>query len=230
MPRMNHLHQPDHDLAIHISTRNTEMPDHIAAHARERLAKAHRFGILFDRVDVMLHGERNPRIAAAARRVEITGHAAGSVIRAEAAAADWLTAFDSCLDRWHERVRRTSERRAARRRGRYGHAQIVNESAASLARRDHTRGLSSADSVVSFAPDSLDVDAADVKVGPFLVREKTHAARPMTIEQAIEALEMVGHDFYAFVDSDSGMFCVVYQRKAFTYGLLRLAPADATPR
>jgi hypothetical protein len=59
-------------------------------------------------------------------------------------------------------------------------------------------------------------------VGPLIVKEKTHAAMPMTVAEAIDAMELVGHEFYAFIDSESGQFSVVYQRRAFTYGLIRL--------
>ena len=229
MSRMNHLHLPDQDLAVHISARNTEMPDYIAVHARERLSKAQRFGIVFDRVEVMLHGERNPRNAAAARRVEITGHSPGSVVRAEFAASDWLTAFDSCLDRWHERVRRTSERRASRRRGRYGHGPDVVASAQSSADELGASGLAGGPPVdrALTLGDGV-VPGLDLRVGPFAVREKTHRGLALSVEEAIDAMEMVGHDFYAFVERGSGQFCVVYQRKAFTYGLLRLDVCDTS--
>lgn len=225
MSRMNHLHLPDHDLSVQISTRNTELPGYIAEHARDRLAKAHRFGIVFDRVDVMLHGERNPRNAAAAHRVEITGHCPGTVVRAEFAAADWLTAFNSCVDRWHERVRRTSERRAARRRGRYGHGTVAE--LRGIAALEDSTALAASDARMStFGAELEQVNDepihGDHQVGHFIVREKTHHGADLTVEEAIEAMELVGHDFYAFVERVTGQFCVVYQRKAFTYGLLRI--------
>lgn len=217
MTGMNHLHAPDHGLAIHFTARHTAVPEHVVVHARERLSKAKRFGIPFSRIDVTVTAERNPRNSGASHRIEITGHSPGVVIRAESAAADWLTAFDQCLDRWHERARRHSERRAARRRGRYGHGSTdaTVESAGD--------GLSAEQEVASGA---LLVDHDDVHdrlIGALAVREKVHSAKAMTVAEAIDAMELVGHDFYAFVERDTAQFCVVYQRKAFTYGLLRLA-------
>ncbi len=219
MSRMNHLHLPDQALAVHISARHTELPDYIAEHVRDRLAKAQRFGIVFDRIEVLLHGERNPRNASSARRVEITGHSPGIVVRAEFAAADWLTAFDFCLDRWHERVRRTSERRAARRRGRYGHSVEITTATLTA---DGEGTPPTAAPVVSSVRDVVEGAGLDVRVGPFVVREKTHHGPDLSVDEAIDAMEMVGHDFYAFIERGSGQFCVVYQRKAFTYGLLRI--------
>jgi ribosomal subunit interface protein len=58
--------------------------------------------------------------------------------------------------------------------------------------------------------------------GPLLVREKFHASHPMTIDQALFEMELVGHDFYAFHDSNCGKFSVVYRRCGYDYGVIRL--------
>ena len=58
--------------------------------------------------------------------------------------------------------------------------------------------------------------------GPLVVREKEHPAKPMTIEQALLEMELVGHDFYLFHDSDCGRFSVVYRRRGYDYGVIRL--------
>jgi ribosomal subunit interface protein len=58
--------------------------------------------------------------------------------------------------------------------------------------------------------------------GPLIVREKFHASHPMTIDQALFEMELVGHDFYAFHDSNCGKFSVVYRRCGYDYGVIRL--------
>jgi hypothetical protein len=58
--------------------------------------------------------------------------------------------------------------------------------------------------------------------GPLIVREKYHRAEPMTIDQALLEMELVGHDFYLFRDKESGQPCVVYNRRGYNYGVLRL--------
>jgi ribosomal subunit interface protein len=58
--------------------------------------------------------------------------------------------------------------------------------------------------------------------GPLVVREKFHDSRPMTIDQALFEMELVGHDFYAFHDSQCGKFSVVYRRRGYDYGVIRL--------
>ena len=58
--------------------------------------------------------------------------------------------------------------------------------------------------------------------GPLVLREKVHAARPMTIDQALLEMELVGHDFYLFHDSECDRFSVVYRRRGYDYGVIRL--------
>ena len=59
--------------------------------------------------------------------------------------------------------------------------------------------------------------------GPMVVREKTHTAAPMTLDQALYEMELVGHDFYLFVDKESDHPSVVYRRRGYDYGVIRLA-------
>ena len=58
--------------------------------------------------------------------------------------------------------------------------------------------------------------------GPLILREKVHAASPMTIDQALLQMELVGHDFYLFHDRDCDRFSVVYRRRGYDYGVIRL--------
>jgi hypothetical protein len=58
--------------------------------------------------------------------------------------------------------------------------------------------------------------------GPLIVREKFHAAHPMTIDEALLEMELVGHDFFAYHDSHCGKFSVVYRRRGYDYGVIRL--------
>jgi ribosomal subunit interface protein len=58
--------------------------------------------------------------------------------------------------------------------------------------------------------------------GPLVVREKFHASQPMTIDQALLEMELVGHDFFAYHDCECGKFSVVYRRRGYDYGVIRL--------
>jgi ribosomal subunit interface protein len=58
--------------------------------------------------------------------------------------------------------------------------------------------------------------------GPLVVREKYHASHPMTIDDALLEMELVGHDFFAYHDSQCGKFSVIYRRRGYDYGVIRL--------
>jgi hypothetical protein len=82
------------------------------------------------------------------------------------------------------------------------------------------------------ADDRSDPDQAEPEIGlvpiqmegdgPLVLREKVHAASPMTIDQALLQMELVGHDFYLFHDRDCDRFSVVYRRRGYDYGVIRL--------
>ena len=63
--------------------------------------------------------------------------------------------------------------------------------------------------------------------GPLVVREKFHAAIPMNIDQALFEMELVGHDFFLFTDAGCGMPSVVYRRRGYQYGVIRLVEEHA---
>jgi ribosomal subunit interface protein len=63
--------------------------------------------------------------------------------------------------------------------------------------------------------------------GPLVVREKYHAATPMAIDQALFEMELVGHDFFLFTDAASGLPSVVYRRRGYQYGVIRLTDERA---
>jgi hypothetical protein len=58
--------------------------------------------------------------------------------------------------------------------------------------------------------------------GPLVVREKFHASHPMSIDEALLEMELVGHDFFAYHDSQCGKFSVIYRRRGYDYGVIRL--------
>ena len=62
--------------------------------------------------------------------------------------------------------------------------------------------------------------------GPLVVREKTHETVPMSVEQAVTEMEMIGHDFFLFIDERTGTPAVVYRRRASDYGLIRVHAAE----
>lgn len=219
---------------ITVKGRHTGVNDRFREHAGTKLAKFEKLDNKVIRVDVEVSRERNPRIADRRERVEITIVSRGPAIRAEAAAGDRFVALDAALDKLDARVRRLGERRKDARKGKGPKA--VDQAAAppppaaagsASGERsgnrpdddDHDRRTrkprrSGGDPVVA-----IDMDGD----GPLVVREKSHRSQPMTIEQALLEMELVGHDFYLFRDREAGLPSVVYRRRGYDYGVIRLA-------
>ncbi len=201
-------------MEVVVRGRQIEVSERFRDHARQRLQRLEHYGSALTRIDVEVTKERNPRLADQAIRVELTCRGRGPVVRAEYAAADKFVAFDSAADRLEERLRRSAERRRERARGN-GRPVVPAEPARPAA--------AAADEAEPVVEEPGVVYAA----GPVVVREKTHATEAMTVEQALDAMELVGHDFYLFLDAANLKPSVVYRRRGYDYGLIRLEVAAA---
>jgi ribosomal subunit interface protein len=213
---------------IVVSGRHTQTTERFRAHLEEKLAKVEQLHPKVSRIDVVVTHEKAVRDCEA---VEITCHAKGPVIRAEACTNDVYTALDAALDKLFERLRRVSDRKKVARAGRR-----VPESVAHATSRT-VDGTMAADSVGldgASVDDGASAGAEDghapfgaVGDSPIEVREKVHASSPMTLEDALNQMEMVGHDFYLFHDSDTDQPSVVYRRRGWSYGVLHLKVDNA---
>ena len=213
---------------IVVKGRSIEVPDHYRQHVSEKLAKIKRYDQKLIRVDVELSHERNPRQSDYCQRVEITGISRGPVIRAEARAADFYSAFDAAMDKIENRLRRAADRRRVH-RGRRTPVSVA-EAMASLAfappgsSNGATAGASASlkGSAVTFVgEDELPEDEVDDQ--PWrIVRMKEHPGEPMTVDDALHNMELLGHDFFLFNDKESGRPSVVYRRRAYDYGVISL--------
>ncbi|NYT94118.1 ribosome hibernation-promoting factor, HPF/YfiA family [Salinispora sp. H7-4] len=205
---------------IVVKGRNVEVPDHFRVHVAEKLAKIERYDHKIIRVDVELFHERNPRQADHCQRVEITCVSRGPVMRAEAGTSDFYSALDAAIARLDARMRRAADRRRVH-HGR--HAPIsVAAATAGLPVTDLVAGPLSADAATSTAVAERTEEERDDQ--PWhIAREKIHPAEPMTIDDALFQMELVGHDFYLFQDKESGRPSVVYRRHAYDYGIISLA-------
>jgi ribosomal subunit interface protein len=200
---------------IVVRGRHLDVSERFRTHVVGKLSRAERFGLPINHIDVEVSYEPNPRQADRAFEVELTCRGTGPVIRAEAHAQDKYAATDVALARLEERLRRASDKRRARRA-----EKVVVVPAAQLPPE-------AAPPVLEPQVDVPD-DGTVWEEGPMVVRLKEHVTQPMTVGQAVESMELVGHDFYLFHDIDSGAPAVVYRRRGFDYGLIRLeGGADA---
>ena len=205
---------------IVVKGRNVEVPDHYRVHVAEKLHKIERYDHKLIRLDVELFHERNPRQSDHCQRVEITCFSRGPVVRAESCSADFYSALDIAIAKLDTRLRRAADRRRVH-RGRHAPLSVA-AATASLANLDGAFARTAAAVVEREA----DEDVEEEPDQPWhVVRMKEHPADPMTVDDALFQMELVGHDFYLFLDKDSGCPSVVYRRKGYDYGVISLAAA-----
>ncbi|WP_433390302.1 ribosome hibernation-promoting factor, HPF/YfiA family [Micromonospora sp. KLBMP9576] len=209
---------------IVVKGRNVEVPDHYRAHVADKLAKIERYDHKLIRVDVELFHERNPRQAEHCQRVEITCVSRGPVIRAEACTNDFYSALDAAIAKLDTRLRRAADRRRVH-RGRHAPISVAAATAGlPVADLDGPLGGSPAGARSGTATAVAERVEEEESDQPWhIAREKVHPAAPMTVDDALFQMELVGHDFYLFQDKESGRPSVVYRRHAYDYGIISLA-------
>jgi ribosomal subunit interface protein len=195
-----------------VKGRNVEVPDHFRIYVSEKLARLERFDRSIYMFDVELDHERNRRQRKSCQHVEITARGRGPVVRGEACADSFYAALEGAVAKLEARLRRQKDRRKVH----YGDKTPV-----SLAQ-------ATAELPEAFIPplesESTPAEhAVDDHEPGRIVRVKEHPSRPMTVDDALYEMELVGHDFFLFHDKETDRPSVVYRRHAFDYGLIRLS-------
>jgi ribosomal subunit interface protein len=205
--------EPAPTAEIVVKGRNVEVPDHFRIYVAEKLSRLERFDRTIYLFDVELDHERNRRQRKNCQHVEITARGRGPVVRGEACADSFYAALESAVCKLESRLRRSKDRRKVH----YGDKTPV-----SLAQATALNPLP--ETLSALADDGSPTDGAldDHEPGR-IVRTKDHPAKPMTVDDALYEMELVGHDFFLFHDKQSDRPCVVYRRHAYDYGLIRLA-------
>jgi ribosomal subunit interface protein len=200
-------------MEVVVTGRHCEVSDRFREHVSEKLTRLEKHDHRIMRVQVEVEHERNPRQHDRSVKVELTAISKGPVIRAEAAANDKMAALDLALDKMQAQMRRAADRRRVH-KGRNAHVS-VGEALAGLPEVAEAGGD---DDVIERKVGPITVTGD----GPLVVREKSHTAAPMTLDQALYEMELVGHDFYLFVDKESERPSVVYRRRGYDYGVISL--------
>jgi ribosomal subunit interface protein len=209
----------DNDVDIVVTGRHTQITDRFRQHLEEKLSKVPQLLPRVSRIDVVVTHEKAVRNCDA---VEITCHAKGPVIRAEACTDDPYAALDIALDKLFERLRRASDRRRVSRTGRRVPESVAQATGRLAEGGPEAGGLEAATGATSAATPASNGAFGAVGDSPIEVREKVHASAPMTLEDALNQMEMIGHDFFLFHDSDTGQPSVVYRRRGWSYGVIHL--------
>jgi ribosomal subunit interface protein len=206
--------EPTPNAEVVVKGRNVEVPDHFRIYVSEKLSRLERFDRTIYLFDVELDHERNRRQRKNCQHVEITARGRGPVVRGEACADSFYAALEAAVCKLENRLRRSKDRRKVH----YGDKTPVSLAQAAK--------VSAPDAFLPPVTNGQESDADhDVEFHEpgQVVRTKEHPAKPMTVDDALYEMELVGHDFFLFHDKQSDRPCVVYRRHAYDYGLIRLA-------
>lgn len=203
-----------------VKTRHCSVSDSFRSYVEEKITRLEKLNDRAIRVEVEVSAEKNKRQHDQASKVEITLRSKGPVVRAEAASGDKGSAFELAMDRLMAQLRKAADRKRIHR----GHhtPMSLHDAAAALPVTEPREDEINGSDVHHVAGIRVEGD------GPLVVREKVHAATPMTLDQALHEMELVGHDFYLFVESESLRPSVVYRRKGYDYGVIHLDTSNDT--
>jgi ribosomal subunit interface protein len=210
-------------MEIVVVGRHAEVPERFRRHVEDKLAKIAQLAPRAQRVDVEVTHEKNPRLSKISERVELTVLGKGPVVRAEAHADDPYAALDIATTKLMERLRRAHDRRKDHHKNGAGALSPVD------VRTEERPDVVEEPPVLN---ESRATDGAVEKTlgdSPIVIREKVHTAHPMTLDDALYEMEMVGHDFFLFVDAETALPSVAYRRRGWSYGVIRLDTPIAAP-
>lgn len=229
---------------IVVKGRNVEVPEHYRVLVAEKVGRLGRYDRKLLQFDVELFHEPNRRQHKNCQRVEITTQVRGQILCAAACAGDFYAALDSATSKLESRLRRVHDRR----RVHYGRRSPASVGQAVGAERVDGIAATATQTDVAerpeFEPTELLEAATDEATDGYrhepqipaqrwtddlddyqpgqVVAEKKNSSQPMSVESALSEMELVGHDFFLFTDADNGLPSVVYRRKGFDYGVVRL--------
>lgn len=202
---------------VTITGRNVEVPEHFQDRVNAKLAKIEKLDPTLTFFHVELQHEPNPRREAQSQRIQITATGKGHLARAEAKEDSFYAALESAVGKLERSLRKVKVRREISRSG-HRAPKSTGEIAAELeAEAREARSQTTENDGDPYAGLVDDLQPGQV------VRRKEHPATPMSVDEALSEMELVGHDFYLFVDEATSRPSVVYRRHAFDYGLIALA-------
>lgn len=221
---------------IAIVGRHTKVSEDLRQKIFEKMEKVETLAPRATRADVHVVHERNPKHGSDRERVEITVRGRG-VVRAEASAEDRYVALDGAMQRLLEQLRKIHEKKVHRHQGKTG-LHSVPATVEPLKGDGSLETIAAAPEPAAEAGGPSSVEAWEgapegshreipIDGTPIVIRSKTHSAAPMTVAEALDQMELVGHDFYLFHDADTGLASAVYRRRGWTYGVIHLEQAAA---
>lgn len=183
-------------MRVLLSSKSTQISDRQRDYAEKKLTKLSRY----------FNGARNANLTHSVQRnlhtVEVMVDLDGVLVRAEERSPDFFVSVDVATDRLEKQVRRLKER------------------------IKHHKGRADAPAVASALAELEPLEpgeaAEEGDKRPGVVRHKRFAIKPMTVEEAGLQMDLLQHDFHAFLNYETGQFNVLYRRQDGNYGLLEL--------
>ena len=207
-------------MELNFSTKNLTVSDRFRDYVSEKSSKvaqlAHKPQELLVKVTRYDHSKQ----AGQEDQVELTVYEPGHVVRAEARASDKFAAFDIAFGKLLERLRRYSDKKKVHRGGGHRHIGTSELAGSGFAELD----ITPADpSVFTGEISQIESEEDAVEIASLVIRTKEFEKQSMTKEEAVDRMELVGHDFYLYHDVDSDRAAVVYRRKGYSYGIISLS-------
>jgi ribosomal subunit interface protein len=208
-------------MELTISAKNLTVSDRFREYVAEKSQKIERFSSKSEELNIKVTRYEHRRSSGVEDQVELTVYKPGHVVRAEAKASDKFVAFDIALGKLLERMRRYSDKQKVHIGGNHKNISTSELAATDFAEIDlrpaDLRLISGEIEVIK------DPEGPDYGVSPVVIRTKEFEKVAMTREEAIDRMELVGHDFYLFHDSKIDQAAVVYRRQGWSYGVISLS-------
>jgi ribosomal subunit interface protein len=203
-------------MELNISAKNLTVSDIFRDYVSERAEKVDHLLHRVQELDIKVTRHDHSRNSGPEDQVELTVFATGQIIRAEAHAQDKFSAFDMAWGKLTERLRRANDRRKPH-HGHHGAPGTAELTATEFASLDVTPA-----DLSLLHPSEKAEEAKDFGSSPVVIRRKEFQAEKMSADDAITNMELLGHDFYLFLDADNGKPSVAYRRKGWNYGVIAL--------
>ena len=211
---------------VTITGRNVEVPEHFQERVNSKLAKIEKLDPTLTSFHVELQHEPNPRRESEAERIQITATGSGHLARAESKQENFYAALEAAVDKLERSLRKVKARRNIALSG-HRAPKGAGVLAAEMEADAKAAQQRAADQVGKYDVDPYEGQVDDVAPGQ-IVRSKVHPNTPRSVDDALSEMELVGHDFYLFINEETNRPAVVYRRHAYDYGLIELAPEGET--
>lgn len=181
---------------IEIKGRNIEVTEALENYIRKKLTRVSKFFNKISNIQVVLTTS-NSKTSGVSQKIEVTVRIDGTIIRAQESSPDMYASIDSVVDKLERRVKTFKGKLIDRNRIRVSELPEVSK-------------------------EEEETQAEEGALSDRIVRRKRLSITPMSVEEALLQMELLGHDFFIFINAETSEVNVVYSRKEGGYGLIEI--------